>query len=93
MNSNILQVRVDEETKTKAAAMFESLGLDLPTAIRIFLKKSIAVHGLPFDVREEVLNEETIAALEEIKEMDAHPEKYKRYNSFSELLEEVMADA
>ena len=35
------------------------------------------------------LNAETRAALAEYEEMKAHPEKYKRYHSFAEVLEDV----
>ena len=38
-------------------------------------------------------NAETLAALEEVREMEAHPERYKGYSSFSELLSEVLGDA
>ena len=33
-------------------ALFERLGLDLPTAIRIFLKKSVSENGVPFEIKE-----------------------------------------
>lgn len=39
------------------------------------------------------LNAETLAALEEIRNMEAHPEQYKGYHSFRELLDEVLEDA
>lgn len=49
--SSLIQVRLDTETKEQASSLFESFGLDLPTAIRMFIKKSLMVKGLPFDVR------------------------------------------
>ena len=49
----LVQVKVDTEVKENVSRIYENLGLDLPTAIRIFLKKSIAVGGLPFELREE----------------------------------------
>ena len=52
MSSTTLQIRIDEGLKEQAVSLFERLGLDLPTAIRIFLKKSVAEDGIPFDVRE-----------------------------------------
>lgn len=52
-NTSLVQVKVDEITKEDVSRIYENLGLDLPTAIRIFFKKSIAVGGLPFDLREE----------------------------------------
>ena len=50
-DTSLVQVKVDVETKTDVTMLYESLGLDLPTAIRIFFKKSIAVGGLPFELR------------------------------------------
>ena len=45
----MIQVRVDEELKKTAEYFFNEIGLDLSTAIRMFLKKSCMAHGLPFD--------------------------------------------
>ena len=50
-NTTLVQLKVDSEIKEDVS--YENLGLDLPTAIRIFFKKSIAVGGLPFELREE----------------------------------------
>ena len=41
----------------------------------------------------ETPNAETVTALEEAEQMRAHPEQYKRYSSFDELLGEVLGDA
>lgn len=38
-NTALVQVKVDTETKTDVTSIYESLGLDLPTAVRIFFKK------------------------------------------------------
>jgi DNA-damage-inducible protein J len=46
-----VQVRIDEETRQQASELFERLGLDIPTAIRMFLKQSIESKGLPFQPR------------------------------------------
>ena len=43
-----VQVRVDENTRKLATELFERIGLDIPTAIRMFLKQSIESNGLPF---------------------------------------------
>lgn len=49
----LVQVKVDTDVKENVSRIYENLGLDLPTAIRIFFKKSIAVGGLPFELRED----------------------------------------
>ena len=47
-NQTLIQVRVDSELKDQAAEVFDNIGIDIPTAIRMFLKASIRVQGLPF---------------------------------------------
>ena len=65
----MLQVRVDEETKRKASEIFNALGIDLSTAVRIFLKKSIAVGGLPFEMNLSKTTVDAIAAAEEMRKI------------------------
>ena len=52
-NAALVQIKVDTQTKNDVTNIYESLGLDLPTAVRIFFKKSIAVGGLPFELKVE----------------------------------------
>ena len=40
---DMLQVRIDDETKNKANALFNEMGIDLSTAVRIFIKKTLTV--------------------------------------------------
>ena len=44
----IVQFRVDDNIKEEASILFESLGVDLSTALRSFLKRSIVVGGFPY---------------------------------------------
>ena len=48
MSTSLVQVRVEDDLKKQAAALYENMGMDLSTAIRIFLKRSLFVNGLPF---------------------------------------------
>ena len=51
MSQTMIQVRVEKALKDRVSDIYEAVGLDLPTAIRMFFKKSILVGGLPFDGR------------------------------------------
>ncbi|MCI9509187.1 MAG: type II toxin-antitoxin system RelB/DinJ family antitoxin [Angelakisella sp.] len=86
-------ISIDADVKMKAQELFADFGLDLSTAINIFLRQSIRENGIPFSIRREVPNADTIAAMREVEAMSQAPEKIKRYHSFSELLKEVEADA
>ncbi|MBQ7276257.1 MAG: type II toxin-antitoxin system RelB/DinJ family antitoxin [Bacilli bacterium] len=79
----ILQVRVDEELKNQAWAVYNELGMDLSTAIRMFLKRSVLVGGIPFDTK---IDESTLKAILAIDNMRTISEK----NGNSEMtLEEI----
>ena len=86
-------ISLDPELKRSSQELFADLGIDLSTAITLFLKQSLRVQGLPFAVTRENPNAETIAALNEYNEMKAHPEKYKRYSSFQDAMNEVLTNA
>ena len=47
----MIQFRADKTMKIEASKIFEALGLDLPTALRMFLARSLSVKGIPFDVK------------------------------------------
>ena len=86
-------VPLNEDIVKQAKSLFADFGLDVSTAIEMFLRQSVREQRIPFEVRNNVPNAETKAALEEIAEMRTHPEKYKSYSSFQELLDEVLNDA
>ena len=44
-------VRMSSELKTQSEELYRALGIPLTTAIQVFLKKSLAVGGLPFELR------------------------------------------
>lgn len=51
MEATNLNVRVDREVKQAAEAIADALGMNLSTAVNIFLRQMISHNGLPFDVR------------------------------------------
>lgn len=53
MSATHINIRVDSEIKSQAQEVFSSLGLDMTTAINIFLRQSIRQHGIPFPVSAE----------------------------------------
>lgn len=54
MNNTVLQIRVDEELKNNANMVLEDIGLDLSTAIRMFLNKTVTLNGLPFEINNRI---------------------------------------
>ena len=83
-------ISLDADVKAKAQELFADFGLDLSTAINIFLRQSIRENSIPFPIQRDVPNADTIAAMKELEEMEKNPESYKRYDSFSDVLKEVL---
>ena len=85
-------ISLDADLKSESIALFKDLGMDLTTAVTIFLKQAVRVQGIPFTITRETPNNDTIAALAEYEEMKKHPERYKRYASFKDAMNEVLSD-
>ena len=81
-------ISLDPELKEKAIKLFSNFGLDLSTAITLFLSKSVREEKIPFEIRMNIPNQETIEALKE-KEAMKDKKKYKRYDSFEEITKET----
>lgn len=93
MTTANINVRVDAELKKEAEGLFNDLGLNMSSAITMFLKSAVRCDGIPFQVRRNAFNAETRAALAEYEEMKTRPEKYKRYHSFADLMKDVDNEA
>lgn len=63
----LLQIRVDEELKNQANAIYKELGIDLSTAVRMFLKKSVIEGGIPFDTKVDQLTLSAILAVDKMR--------------------------
>ena len=86
-------INLDPDLKKSAQELFSDLGMDLTTAVTIFLKQAVLNQGIPFEIKREIPNQTAINALNEYYEMKEHPEKYKRYSSFKEAMSEVLDNA
>ena len=78
-------VRMDSDIKKQCEALYGELGINLTTAINVFLRKSLRAGGFPFDVRIEQPNRETMVAMLEAEHI-AHDSSVKRYSDVEEAL-------
>lgn len=46
--SNTIQVRIDTKTKKNVTRIFENLGFDLSTGVKIYFQQVIRERGIPF---------------------------------------------
>lgn len=79
-------ISIDADIKTKAQELFADFGLDLSTAINIFLRQSVRDNCIPFSIQRDVPNAETIAAMKEADDMVNHPERYETFDNMADLM-------
>ena len=84
-NTTDFSVRMDSDIKKQCEAMYGELGINLTTAINVFLRQSLRVGGFPFDVRMEKLMKDKRAALLEAERI-ARDSSVKRYSDVEEAL-------
>jgi len=90
MSKVATNISIDEDIKPKAQAMLAEFGLDLSTAVNMFLRQMLREKAIPFEIRWEVPNADTIAAIREAEEMEKNPELSKTYFSVDEVMEDLL---
>ena len=84
MATTNLNIRTEKAIKDQAEEIFNELGLNMTTAINMFLRSTIREHGIPFDLKLEMPTDTTTATIEEGKKMLSDPSA-PRYSSMEAL--------
>lgn len=89
--TSAINVNVPSDVKEEAISLFNSLGLNMSTAINMFLKKAIYERGIPFEVKQQP-SKELMEALNELDYMEKHPEDYKVYHNVDKMFEDILSE-
>lgn len=84
MATSNLNIRMDKDIKEQADQLFNELGLTMTAAVNLFLRASIREQGIPFSLKLDKFNKETIEAIEEGRKI-AKDSNVKGYHSVDEL--------
>ena len=82
-------VSLDADIKKEAQELFAELGMDLSTAINIFIRQALRQHSIAFEITTDVPNEETIRAIENVRNGIGLS---RGFHSVSALMEDLNAD-
>lgn len=82
-------INIDDTTKKEAQELFKDLGMNLTTAINIFLKQAIKERGLPFRVVQTRYKDEVYQAM---KDAEQGKNLSKGYNDVEEMFEDILRD-
>lgn len=79
-----LNIRTDKDIKERAEEIFSELGLNMTTAINMFLRTTIRENGIPFNLKLDTPNNATVAAIEEGRRI-AQDKSIKGYSNMDDL--------
>lgn len=92
MATSPTQIRIDSTVKKDANELFSELGIDMSSAVNIFLRQCILRGGLPFKVEVPKYNAETLAAMQEARDIMSGKIQATSYNTTDELLKALNAE-
>ena len=85
-----INVRIDSNVKANAESVFASLGITPTAASSLFYNQVIRTNGIPFELKADMPNKETLSAINEVEEMEKNPDKYKGYTNVDDLMEDLL---
>ena len=84
-----VNIRIDEELKKEAETIFNELGLTPTAAITLFYKQVVRTYSIPFELKLDVPNKETVDAIKEVRSYEEKLNEPKKYYSVNEMIEEL----
>mgnify|MGYP000089836527 FL=1 len=78
------QIRIDNDIKAQTSVLFKQLGLDLSSAVNMFLHQCVIQNGIPFSVSMPRYSDNTLAAMEEARKIEDDP-RVPSYDSVEDM--------
>lgn len=87
-NTTNISIRMDCNIKKKADALFEELGMNLTTALNIFIRQTLREGRIPFEISIHNANKKTVTAMLEAERI-ANDSDVEGYTDVEELLADL----
>lgn len=88
MAKTTMNIRMDSNIKEEAGKIFSNLGMDMTTAINIFLRQAIQHRGLPFEVK---IKEDNVSLENILNDVENNKNMIGPFNSIEELMSDLNA--
>ena len=89
---NTISARIDSKLKTQAENLFNELGMNMRMAITVFLKQSVRLRRIPFEIALDTPNAETLADMAEANEIATGKLKAKSYKNAKAMIKDILDD-
>lgn len=84
MATTVIKIKIDSDIKKDSVDLFNELGLDLSTAVNIFLHQCVLQGGIPFSIKVPQYKEKVLSAIDEAKYISQNPD-VKSYDDIKDL--------
>lgn len=88
-SNSTLSVNVPTDVKIESTNILNSLGINMTTAINMFLRKVIAENGIPFELKN---NSSALEASTELEYLKSHLDEYKSYNNVDDMFADILKE-
>lgn len=88
--TTLINVNVDKQIKEEATSILKSLGLNMSTAINMFLTQVVKRDGIPFEVTNPKPSKELLEALQKGEEILNGKIKTKGYTNIWKMFEDIL---
>lgn len=84
-----INIRIEPSLKEQAEETLNYLGLTMSEAVNLFFRQVVINEGIPFEIKKPKYSRRLKKAMKEAEKISKNPEKYKQYNNFEELWEDL----
>lgn len=90
MSTVNMSIRTDAALKKQAEAMLSDMGLNMTTAINLYLRQVVRQGRIPFEIATDLPNAETLKAMQEVEKMKADPSFGKTYDNVDAMMKDLL---
>ena len=83
-------INIDDNTKKEAQELLRDMGMNLSTAVNVFLKQLVKEQRIPFEIKNPRPRQELLAAIKEAEEMEKSGNMGKGYSSAKEMIKDIL---
>ena len=86
-----INIRMEDSLKQQFESFCNELGLNMTAAFNVFARAVVREQGIPFDLKLDTPNKETLDAMEEVRQMKQDTSIGKTYANADEMMEDLLS--
>lgn len=86
-----INIRMEDSLKQQFESCCNELGLNMTAAFNVFARAVVREQGIPFDLKLDTPNKETLDAMEEVRQMKQDTSIGKTYANANEMMEDLLS--